>query len=268
MFSLLLGLIFAFSFSACTAFAFVESEDIDLDLEGYELVFYDEFEGNRLNTSLWKSRRNGPSGAGFFHPDQLSVENGNLVITGEYKTSEYGEGWHSGMVNLRTRYLYGYYEARCKVNDSEDFFSAFWMTKDNVYVHDISQGGIHGAEIDIFETYKEHTFYKKNFIYSSIHCNGGDDDVENIDSKRVAKVYVPTLRTEYITFGLLWTEEEYVFYINGRETTRSSFSKGTSCEAENVIFSLTIPNDEINLSKDTKTQFFVDYLKIYQKPAQ
>ncbi len=255
--------VIALQLCSCTTLSFVYGNKNDLNLDGYELVFYDEFDGEDINYSLWKTRANGPRSAGFNHPDQVSVSDGNLIITGEYKETEYGEGWHSAMIRLRKKYKYGYFESRCLVNDSEDFFSAFWITTEGVYDHEISQGGVYGAEIDIFETYKDHTLFKKNYVYSSIHCNGKDGDVENIDSKRVVHAYVPKLRLEYTTFGLLWTEEYYIFYVNGQETGRTSFANGTSCVEEDVIFSLTIPS-EIHLSKDTKTQFKIDYLKIYQ----
>ena len=129
---------------------------------------------------------------------------------------------------LRYGYTYGYYEIRCIPNNSECFWSAFWLQSPDSYIHGVSQGGVYGAEVDIFETYKNHSLKTKSFITSTIYCNGSDDDPENIDSKRIVKTYVPNIRDEYTIFGLLWTEEEYIFYINGIETGRTSFASGTS----------------------------------------
>ena len=194
----------------------------------------------------------------------MRVENGNLIMTAEYASKEYGDGWYSGMIRTVDEFKYGYYEIRCIPNYSECFWSAFWMTIDGCYDHYISQGGLYAAEIDIFETYKIHTLSTKNYITSSIHCNGSDEDIENIDSHRVVKAYVPNLRDgRYTTFGLLWTEKEYVFYVNGKETGRTSFGLGTSMVPEYVVVSLEIPN-EISLSRDTTTEYIVDYVRIYQ----
>lgn len=195
----------------------------------------------------------------------MSVENGKLIIKGEYTTREYGEGWHSASISLKELYTYGYFEIRCIPNDSEYFWSAFWIQEinSNSYIHDISQGGIYGAEIDVFETYKNHSLNTKNYVYSTVHCNGSDQYADKVDSERVVKAYVKNLRSEYTTFGLMWTDTEYVFYVNGKETGRSSFANGTSRVPEEVIVSLCAP-ENIELEKDVTTRFIVDYVKIYQ----
>lgn len=71
------------------------------------------------------------------------------------------------------------------------------------------------------------------------------------------------IKGEYTTFGLMWTDTEYVFYVNGKETGRSSFANGTSRVPEEVIVSLCAP-ENIELEKDVTTRFIVDYVKIYQ----
>ena len=234
-----------------------------LNLDGYELVFYDEFDGDELDQSKWGYRATGVRRGGYFHPDQVSVEGGNLVITGEYTTSDLGEGWHAGSVSLKEWYTYGYFEIRCIPNSSADFWSAFWLQSLQSYDHDLSKGGVGGAEIDIFETFKGDGFGVRSSIFSTIHCNGHDDDAENLDSLRVATVFVPKLLTTYHTFGLMWTENEYIFFVDGKETARSSFGSGVSQAPEEVIVSLCLP-DEFTIDKSTKTRFLTDYVKIYQ----
>ena len=258
-FTLLLCFIILLQFTGCASFY----RGPKLNLDGYELVFFDDFKGDELNLDLWEYRKNGSRRSGYNHPDQVRVENGNLIFTGEHTTNEYGEGWYAGMIALKEMYTYGYFEIRCQPNKSEDFWSAFWLTCEGVYLHDISQGGIYGAEVDVFETFKNPGIRNQNMITSCIHCNGSDNDPDNIDSLRVTKTYIPRLREKYTTFGLLWTEEEYIFYVNGKETARSSFGKGTSTVPLQVILSLEIP-DEFNLDKSTVTEYLVDYVKIYQ----
>ena len=191
------------------------------------------------------------------------MEDGRLVIEGEYTTREYGEGWHAASVRLKDFYTYGYFEIRCIPNDSEFFWSAFWLQSPNSYTPEISQGGIGGAEIDIFETYKNHTITTTDFIFSTVHCNGFDEFDDKVDSQQVAKVYVKDLHSEYTTLGMMWTENEYIFYVNGVETGRTAFAAGTSSVPEEVIISLCAP-DTIELDKETTTRFLVDYVKIYQ----
>ena len=255
---------------------FIVRNGNDLNLDGYELTFYDEFTENSLDTSIWEYKEVGQIRAHgnsldeiiykpcFNHPDQVQVNNGLLTIKGEYTTKEYGEGWHVASIELKKWYTYGYYEISCIPNNSESFWSAFWLLAQNPYSHEISQGGIYGSEIDVFETYKNHDLKTKYFITSTIHCNGFDEVVNKVDSERVVKAYVKNLYTEFTTFGMMWTEDEYIFYVNGVETGRTSFAKGTSRVPEKVIISLCSP-ENITLDKSKTTEFVVDYVKIYQK---
>ena len=62
-----------------------------------------------------------------------------------------------------------------------------------------------------------------------------------------------------------WTEEEYIFYINGVETIRSSWADGVSQVEEQVLVSLCVPDEIEEQDKNFKSEFIVDYVKIYQK---
>ena len=238
-----------------------------LDLTGYNIVVYDEFEGDTLNEDLWDVRGNGPRRCGYNYTSQVSVRDGNLVITGEYlEDGYYGEGWYTAAIKLRERYKQGYYEIRCICNDSPGYWSAFWIQADGPYTASISKGGIGGAEIDIFES----TEYAegKYVVTNTIHCAGVDGVQEGFQSAMLGKFYGNNITKEYNTYGLEWTEDEYIFYINGVETVRSSFGNGVSQVPEDVIVSLEIPDEEkmAGFDKETfKTEFVVDYVKIYQK---
>ena len=84
----------------------------DLNLDGYELVFFDDFSGDSLNQDIWEYRKNGPRRGGMNHPDQVRVENGNLIFTAEYTENTDGEAWYAGMIRTKESYTYGYYEIR------------------------------------------------------------------------------------------------------------------------------------------------------------
>ena len=238
-----------------------------LDLTGYTQVFCEEFDGDSLNTDLWFSRAEGPRRGGYNSDSQIKVGDGKLTITGEYlEDGAYGPGWYGAIIALHKKYKQGYFEIKCICNDSPDFWSAFWIQADNPYDHYVSKGGVGGAELDIFESgnYDEKLPSYHNSVTQTIHCNGFDDDVENIDSYRMGSFKGKDIYHTYNTYGLEWTEDEYIFYVNGVETVRTSFGNGVSQEEEWVIVSLELPED-IRLSKDVKTEFIVDYVKIWQK---
>lgn len=241
-----------------------------LNLDGYKLVYCDEFNGDKLNTDDWAYRASGSRRGGFNAESQVKVEDGKLVITGEYlEDGEYGPGWYVGMINLKEQYCRGYFECRCICNPGKDFWSAFWFQADSPYDHYISKGGVGGAELDIMESLssEDPSPFKRGSITQTVHCNGGDDDIENIDSQNVGKFKGKNIYSEYNTYGLEWTEDEYIFYVNGVETGRTSWENGVSEVPEMLIVSLEIP-ENISYAADSgyKTQYLVDYVKIWQKP--
>lgn len=241
----------------------------ELDLTGYEVVFEDEFDGDSLNTDVWEYRGSGPRRGGFNAESQVRVENGNMIITGDYQTDgTYGEGWYTGMVKLRERYCKGYFEIRCKVNAGSGYWSAFWLQADAPYTASVSKGGVGGAEIDVFESTSYDNKLGRDSVCQTIHCAGVDGEQEGFQSERLGDFYGNNIYTEYNTYGLEWTDTEYIFYINGVETRRTSFGNGVSEVPEDVIVSLEIPEEAklAKLDKDTySTEFIVDYVKIYQK---
>ncbi|MBR5112950.1 MAG: hypothetical protein IK097_05950 [Clostridia bacterium] len=74
----------------------------ELSLDGYSIVFEDEFNGDALNLDVWESRYEGGGNGRFETVDQAKVEGGNLIMTGEYKSDgRYGEGWYSCDLQLK-----------------------------------------------------------------------------------------------------------------------------------------------------------------------
>ncbi len=239
-----------------------------LDLSAYTLVFEDEFNGDELNTDVWEYRGSGPRRGGFNAPSQVRVEDGKMIMTGDYlEDGMYGEGWYTGMIKLKERYCKGYFEIRCIVNSGDAFWSAFWLQADHPYEAEYSKGGVGGAEIDIFESLGGDDPFARNSVAQTVHCAGVDGEQEGFQSLNLGSFYGNNIHQEYNTYGLEWTDEEYIFYINGVETRRTSFGNGVSEVPEDVIVSLEIPAEEEldALDKETyKTDYIVDYVRIYQ----
>ena len=239
----------------------------ELSLDGYSIVFEDEFDGDALNLDVWESRYEGGGNGRFETVDQAKVEGGNLIMTGEYlRDGKYGEGWYACDIQLKKTYCRGYFEIKCKCSDTADFWSAFWIQAEHPYDHDISKGGPGGAELDIFESCDSGSTstLRRNAVVQTVHCNGYDDNPDKLDSRILGKFKAGDIYNEYTTFGLKWTEDEYIFYINGVESARSSFGNGVSEEEEYVCVSLCMPA-VITLDHGTKAVFTVDYVKIWQK---
>ena len=240
----------------------------DLDLErleeaGYVLVCADEFDGDSLNTDLWDYRGMGARSGGYLSASQVSVGDGVLNITAQYlEDGEFGEGWYSSAVALKQRYCKGYFEARIRVSetqDHDDFWSAFWIQGPDPYNGEKSRGGAGpgGAELDIME----------NKGPSSTSCNiwvSGYDGEEGLeDDLLILDDFAEDFSTEFHTYSLLWDEDFYRIYVDGKLISSSAFGYGTSPAEEQVILSLE-PPPEFDIPADTVRTMTVDYVKVWQ----
>lgn len=239
----------------------------ELDLTGYELVFEDEFEGDSLDLDIWKTRSEGKNRDGFGSLEQVSVSDGALKITGEYREDgPYGEGWYAGAIGLKEWYTRGYFEIRMICAPSEDFWSAFWLQGNGSYHPETSKGGVGAVEIDVCEAF--YGVKGKDDAYTpAMHLSGLNGSTEDvIYSRNLGSFRGDNIYSEYNTFGMMWTETEYIFYVNGVETVRTDFGDGICENPEEVIVSLEVPSNGKfdNADKNDKCEMLVDYVRIYQ----
>ncbi|NLX94097.1 MAG: glycoside hydrolase family 16 protein [Clostridiales bacterium] len=236
----------------------------ELNLSGYELVLEDNFDGNELDLSKWQYYGNGARRGCFNAPSQVLVEDGNLIIRAEHRThGDYGEGWYAGMIRTVEEYTSGYFEVRCILSQGGDSWCAFWLNSPGMSSAEASNGGLGGAEIDIFEGFNYRNKRNVNSVAINVHVGGYGDGLE---SEALGNYKVKNPYTEYNTYGLKWTQDDYIFYINGVEAVRSNFKDGVSQGLEYALLSLEIPNDFKEAPSFT-TDFIVDYMKIYQRPG-
>ena len=273
--------------------AIPKGQELGLD-ERFELVWSDEFDGNKLdmtkwNYNWWETQRKG----GYWHEDMVSVVGGNLIITTAYMSEPlpnyyedyfaqrddykpYKEGWYTGCITgiNKVEHLYGYYECRAILPKSTGMWSAFWMMNEGVYKVDGS--GKDGTEVDVFESmyYKDH-WWGNDAVISGIVYDGYGDDNGNAS---IGKVFMEgNPYEEYHTYGLEWNENEYIFYVDGYETGRLT-DGGVSQNPEHLILSCEFAgsdgvqhSDRHGTGEISKTpeenwpaEFIVDYVRCYQ----
>ena len=272
--SFLLSLMFTFS-------GFLPIVPVNkVDMDKFELVWSDEFDGNTIDETKWRGLyfsgdetflRKG----GYWNMSQLSVADGNLRISTDYYENGLNgngkSGWYSGALYTKDLFesKYGYYEVRCILPEGSGMWSAFWLNSKGMA--NVDGSGKDGAEIDIFES----AYYDtplKNFVQSAIHYDGYGEDLKSVT---VCKPLIAENNPykEYNTYGLEWNEDEYIFYINGKETGRSTFGGASEVE-EYIILSVEVGGSNGTaadswagsaLQNDAKpTDFIVDYVRVYQ----
>ena len=248
-----------------------------IDMSKFELVWADEFD-NGFDESLWQGHyvygKNDTQlrDVAYWNREQVSfTDDGCMEITVEYKEDgPKGAGYYSyGMeTNPNKQYdegyagyeqLHGYFEIRCILPKGKGINPAFWLLTDGMWDDD-TDGGISGAEIDILETktgYDSDEYFGS--IYQTIHIDSyGEAHQQEIQGW----FYADDPYNKFNTYGVEWNEDEYIFYVNGVETARTSF--GGVCEVPLYLIISVGVNEDIYENDYLPASMVVDYVRCYQ----
>ena len=249
-----------------------------IDMNRFELVWEDEFD-NGFDTTMWQghyvygANDTQPRDTAYWNRDQVSfTEDGCMKITVEYKEDgPAGPNYYSyGMeTNPNKHYdagyegyeqLYGYFEIRCILPKGKGINPAFWLLTDGMW-DDNTDGGVTGAEVDVLETNTKYDPFDPTFnsVYHTIHV----DSYEEEHKAEIAGLfYADNPYEEFNTYGVEWNSEEYIFYINGVETARTSF--GGICEVPLYLIISVGVDENIVKNEHLPASMVVDYVRCYQ----
>jgi len=245
-----------------------------IDMSKFELVWSDEFDGSALDTDRWGGHyvysmtHSYHRDNSWWHMGQVSVQDGCLAITAEYKDGVRGPDFYTCGIDTSPNHVfyptstgyeqrYGYFEIRCKFPDAEDVTPAFWMLCEGMFQNNAS--GVGGAEIDVFETYTNSgDKHYRNSVFQTIHVGGYENP--NHKNQNVGHFYVGDPYV-FNTYGVEWNEKEYIFYINGQETARTDFA-GPCQVPMYLIVSLGVGDNA--KAEQLPVEFLIDYVRAYQ----
>ncbi len=252
----------------------------------WRLVWQDEFDGDTLDTSKWDYRL---SMMGKRHPAWTDkgvhldgngncvftvVEEDGLPVSSQLQTGRnfmdepiqvttFGEDhlqWNIGKLyeNKFTK-KHGYFECRCRLQQKPGWWSAFWIQSPIIGAS--LDAAYTGAEMDIMECFVPGNIHAHN-IYSGgygqdmkCHFVGGDLNVD---------------KEEYHTFGLLWDESGYTFYVDGKEDGKIT-TEISHCP-EFILITTEVNGYRHANHKPTEEAmaaigdtFLVDYVRVFDK---
>lgn len=243
-----------------SAVAYLSAETLMIDQNksvppvGYTLVWNDEFNGNSLDMTKWSHRYLGARKLGYTTEDSIKVSNGSLKIL----IHKNGIKYYSGMIGTQEKFeaKYGYYEIKAKLPNIKGPQSAFWLMSPN-YGKIIGNPSAAGMEIDIMEYVKK----SADRIHFTTHWDGyGDFHEKNYGYAD----YINFDRKQWHTFGLLWTQDSYKFYVDGK--LKNEKTGQISNVDQYIILSAEISEWGGDISNEVlPDQFEVDYVRVYQK---
>ncbi len=249
-----------------------------IDMSRFNLVWSDEFD-HGFDTSIWQGHyvygENDTQlrDTAWWNRSQVSfTEDGCLKLTVAYKENgPKGAGYYSyGMeTNPNKNYsgdhtgyeqLYGYFEIRCILPEGAGLNPAFWLLTDGMWADD-TDGGVSGAEIDVFETPTDYDQNGKYYgsVYHTVHVDAyGDAHKKEIQGWFYANDPYHTFNT----YGVEWNENEYIFYVNGVETARTSF--GGVCRVPLYLIISIGVEENVAQNAYLPASMLVDYVRCYQ----
>jgi beta-glucanase (GH16 family) len=238
---------------------------------GWALVWNDEFDGTKLDTSKWGYWLTGARRDATNTPTAVSVGGGAVTIS----TYTSGGTHYTGMISTSNTYLpaYGYIEARINYDSSPGMWSAFWLQSPTMG-NPIGDAQTAGTEIDVCEhrAVDGGNADISNRIVGNIHWDGYGASHRSVgyDSGNLG------LASGYHIYGFEWTPTTQRFYIDGvlrwtvNNGTNSPVSQRSefiilSSEIENAGWAGTIPAAGYGSVLTTTTKMVVDYVRVYQR---
>lgn len=181
--------------------------------EGYKLVWNDEFDGDKLDTSSWTHE---VQGSGWVNNELQNYVNGAFngkrvteVSDGILTITAFKDGGkvYSGRIyaNVSEGWKYGIFEARIKLPKGKGTWPAYWMMPAN---NDFGKTPWPlCGEIDIMEE----VGYNPNYTSSSIHCESYN---HTKGTQKTAERLTQGAQDDFHVYRLEWTENGIYTYVD------------------------------------------------------
>ena len=239
----------------------IKSNSLEFD----KLIFEENFEGETLNLSKWDyDLGNGVYGWGNNEKEYYRKNNDNIYIENNQlhikaKLEKYGNmNYTSARITTKKKFQfrYGYVESRIKVPIGVGSWPAFWMLGANIDEVNWPNCG----EIDILEAINDEEKIHNVLIWE-------DEYNQKQIFDRITDI---NRRDEFHKYGLNWTEDEIIMYIDDEETFRNycnEINKDIFNKPFYLLINLAIGGNWPGFDIDDDAfplEMIIDYVKIYQ----
>lgn len=229
---------------------------------GYELVFEDEFNGDKIDTEKWGFRTETKL-LSKQQVENISVKGGNLEIA--LRKEKVGDAEYTGGgVYGKQVFAYGYYEARFKTPPAEGWHTAFWAM-DGTFPGQPPRRAL--LELDFCEQDGgDPHFYSFGIINQSLYFKRKNRQSWN--AGRWVIEDAPDTSAGFHVWSCEFTPEVIRFYFDGKLTKELS-SAGFPHDDMRVAFSSiasTLKGDLFVDESKLPNTVYCDYIRVYQHP--
>ena len=249
------------------------------ELEGYNILWSDEFDGDAMDESKWNYEPHEPGWTNnelqeyTTSTDNVFVRDGKLVLKA-IKTEKDGKEYYtSGKVTgqNKTDFLYGKVVVSAKVPEGQGLWPAIWMMpKDESYYGQWPKCG----EIDIMESLGNDT----TISYSTIHYGEPHGEQQGTIEKTGADSFSATFHEYSVEWEpgemRFYTDDVLVLTVNDWFTAvQGEDDKPYPAPFDQPFFvqmNLAVggnwPGNPDATTDFSKAEFEIDYVRVYQKP--
>ncbi len=179
-----------------------KNESNDWEIDGWRMVWHDEFEEDSLNTNLWRFET---GGHGWGNAEQQYytnsrkngfIEDGKLIIA-SIKEEYNGSNYTSARINSRSGWTYGRFDIKAKLPFGKGTWPAIWMLPDEWTIGNGNWPGV--GEIDIME----HVGWDPGVVHASVHTENYN---HKINTQKSNKIKDTTVFSDFHLYSLEWDE--------------------------------------------------------------
>ena len=255
-----------------------ESDSDIPEIEGYDLLWNDEFNGDALDESIWNYEPHEPGWTNeelqeyTTSTDNVFVRDGNLVIKAIKSEKDGKDYYKSGKVTAQNKkdFTYGKVVARAKVPEGKGLWPAIWMMpQDESYYGQWPKCG----EIDIMEVLGSDV----KTAYGTLHYgepHGEQQGTVVLDNGSFADDFheysvewEPGEMRWYIDDELYLTVNDWFTAVQGEDEKPypAPFDQPFFVQM-NLAVGGTWPGDPDENTDFDNAEFEIDYVRVYQKP--
>lgn len=237
---------------------------------GYALAWSDEFDGPALDAGKWTAEAGARRDA-VMTPAAATVKDGVLTIT----TSTDAGTHHTAFLTTQDRFMttFGYFEARIMFNDAPGEWCAFWLYSPTNGTP-LGDPATAGAEIDVVEhrvTDQGGWTALRDMVAMNLNWDGYGPS-EKTEQKVVALPKGAPVQGAWHTYGVLWTDTAYTFYVDGYQlwTSPDAISHRPesiqlTCEIADRTWAGNIPAGGFGPRGASTTRMLVDWVRVWQR---